>query len=162
MVVQAAHNLWVPIVTLLMAFMLSALPMLEWVQWGWPEWVLIVFIYWVIALPHRFGLGWAFILGLLLDLLQGNHLGVNALAMVVVTFFAMLMYRRLRMYRAWQQAFVIFVLVAINQCISYWFQGIGSNASSGLWFLLPAPVSGVFWLWLFVVLRGVRRAFKVA
>jgi len=87
MVVQAAHNLWVPIVTLLIAFMLSALPMLEWVQWGWPEWVLIVFIYWVIALPHRFGLGWAFILGLLLDLLQGNHLGVNALAMVVVTFF---------------------------------------------------------------------------
>jgi len=75
MVMQAAHNMWVPFVTLTMAFMLSALPMLEWVQWGWPEWVLIVYLYWVIALPHRFGLGWAFILGLLLDLLQGNHLG---------------------------------------------------------------------------------------
>ena len=36
MVMQRAHNLWVPFVTLLMAFMLSALPMLEWVQWGWP------------------------------------------------------------------------------------------------------------------------------
>ena len=113
-------------------------------------------------MPHRFGLGWAFILGLLLDLLQGNYLGVNALAMVVVTFFAMLMYRRLRMYRVWQQAFMVFFLVAVNQCISYWLQGIGSNASIGLWFLLPAPISGLLWLWLVVVLRGLRRAFKVA
>ena len=86
MVTKRAHNLWVPGITLLIAFMLSAFPLLEWVQWGWPKWVLVVFIYWVIALPHRFGLGWAFILGLLLDLLQGNYLGVNALAMVVVTF----------------------------------------------------------------------------
>ena len=162
MAIQRSHNLWVSYATLLIAFMLSALPMVDWVQWGWPKWVLVVFIYWVIALPHRFGMGWAFILGLLLDLLQGSHLGVNALAMVVVTFFVTLMYRRLRMYRAWQQSFMIFFLVVINQFISYWLQGIGSNASVGLWFLLPAPVSGFLWLWLVVVLRGIRRAFKVA
>jgi len=162
MVMQRAHNLWVPFVTLLIAFMLSALPMLEWVQWGWPEWVLMVFLYWVIALPQRFGIGWAFVLGLLLDLLQGTHLGINALAMVVATFIVILMYRRLRMYRVWQQAFVVCVLVVVYQCITYWLQGIGSNASSGFWFLLPAPTSGLLWLWLFVVLRGIRRAFKVA
>ena len=162
MSMQRSHNIWVPYVTLLLAFMLSALPMIEWLQWGWPKWVLVVFIYWVIALPHKFGMGWAFILGLLMDLLQGSHLGVNALAMVVVTFFATLMYRRFRMYRVWQQSFMIFLLVAVNQCISYWVQGIGSNASIGLLFLLPAPVSGFLWLWLVVVLRGIRRAFKVA
>ncbi|MDC9719351.1 MAG: rod shape-determining protein MreD [Gammaproteobacteria bacterium] len=161
MVISRAHNSWVPFVTFLMAFMLSAFPIPAWVQWGWPEWVLVVFIYWVIALPNRFGLGWAFILGLLLDLLQGSHLGVNAFAMVVVTFFAMLMYRRLRMYRLWQQAFIVVFLVAINQCVSYGLQGIGSNVSGGIWFLLPAVTSGLLWLWLFVVLRGIRRAFKV-
>ncbi|MDO7554768.1 MAG: rod shape-determining protein MreD, partial [Oceanospirillaceae bacterium] len=107
MAIQSSHNIWVPYVTLLLAFMLSALPMIEWLQWGWPKWVLVVFIYWVIALPHKFGMGWAFILGLLMDLLQGSHLGVNALAMVVVTFFATLIYRRFRMYRAWQQSFMI-------------------------------------------------------
>jgi rod shape-determining protein MreD len=158
----SSNNLWIAFVTLLMAFMLSAFPLPEWVQWGWPEWVLIVFLYWSIALPHRFGLGWAFVLGVLLDLLQGYHLGVNALAMVVVTFVAILMYRRLRMYRIWQQAIMICILVAVNQCITYGFQGIASNASSGLWFLLPAPLSGLLWPWLFVVLRGVRRAFKVS
>jgi rod shape-determining protein MreD len=156
------HNLWVPFATLLLAFMLSALPLPVSVQWVWPEWVLVVFVYWVIALPHRFGLGWACMLGLLLDLLQGNYLGVNALAMVCVTFLVVLMYRRLRMYRIWQQAFMVFMLVAINQLISYWGQGIGSNTSSGIWFLLPAITSGLLWLWLFVVLRGVRRGFKVA
>lgn len=156
------HNLWVPFTTLLLAFMLSALPLPVSVQWVWPEWVLVVFLYWVIALPHRFGLGWALMLGLLLDLLQGNYLGVNALAMVCVTFLVVLMYRRLRMYRLWQQAFMVFFLVAINQFISYWGQGIGSNTSSGIWFLLPAITSGLLWFWLFVVLRGVRRAFKVA
>ena len=161
MALARAHNLWVPFITLLLAFMLSALPLPESVQWGWPEWVLVVFLYWVIALPHRFGLGWAFILGLLLDLLQGNHLGINALAMVSVTFFAILMYRRLRMYRVWQQAFMVTLLVALHQVVSYWAQGIGSDASSGLWFLLPALTSGLLWIWLFVVLRGIRRAFKV-
>jgi len=162
MVVARKHNIWVAFVTLLLAFMLSALPLPETIQWFWPEWTLLVFLYWVIALPHRFGLGWALIVGLMMDLLQGNYLGVNGLAMVSVIFFAMLMYRRLRMYRVWQQAFIVAFLVAINQCISYFGQGFGSNASAGLWFLFPALTSGFVWMWLFVILRGIRRAFKVA
>lgn len=89
MVTAPAHNLWVAYLTLLLAFMLSAFPLPAVMQWGWPEWVPLVCIYWVIALPHRFNLGLAFVVGLMLDLLQHNFLGMNALAMVVTIFFCL-------------------------------------------------------------------------
>lgn len=161
MVTAPAHNLWVAYLTLLLAFMLSAFPLPAVMQWGWPEWVPLVCIYWVIALPHRFNLGLAFIVGLMLDLLQHNFLGMNALAMVVTIFFASLSYRRMRMYRIWQQAVVIGLLMCINQFISYWGQSLGGNTTDIWRIFIPAITSAVVWPWIFVVLRGLRRAFRM-
>lgn len=162
MVNAPSNNHWLVYLTLLLALMLSAFPLPAVMQWAWPEWVPLVCIYWVLALPHRFNLGLAFIIGLLLDLLQYNFLGMNALAMVVTVFFAAMLYRRMRMYRVWQQAFVIGLLIAINQFIGYWGQSLGGNTTDIWMIFLPALTSAIVWPWLFVVLRGLRRAFRVA
>ena len=161
MVIATAHNHWIAYLTLLLAFMLSAFPLPDVMQWGWPEWVPLVCIYWAMALPHRFSLGLAFIVGFMLDLLQHNFLGMNALAMVVTVFFAVMLYRRMRMYRIWQQSFVIGFLISINQFISYWGQSLGGNTADIWMIFIPALTSAVVWPWIFVVLRGLRRSFKV-
>ena len=46
------------------AYVLAVVPFPQWLQWGRPEWVALVLIYWCIALPHRVGIATGLVLGL--------------------------------------------------------------------------------------------------
>ena len=152
---------WVIALTFLVALMLSAVPLPEWIQWGWPKWVAMVLIYWVIALPHRVGVSVGWIIGLFLDILQGSLLGQNALALSLVAYLAHSLHQRLRMYSVLQQSAMVLVLLGINQLICYWIQGLVGVRAQTLWFLLPTVVSTLLWPGMFGTLRGLRRQFNV-
>ena len=149
------------IISFIVALLLSALPLPESLQAWRPEWVLLVLLYWVVALPDRIGIGAAWILGIVLDVLEGSLLGLNALALTVVAYCSLLLYQRIRMFSWFQQALFVFVLVAVNQIISHWIKGILGASVQTLIFLIPALISALLWPWVFVVLRGVRRSFNV-
>ena len=153
---------WVIALTLMVALWLSVLPLPEWARWARPEWVALVLVYWVIALPQRIGIGMAWITGLALDLIEGAPLGENALALAVIAYLALILYQRLRMYAAWQQAGVVFVLVGINQLLCHWVQTMTARVTPTLMFLLPALVSGLVWPSLFLMLRFLRRRYRVS
>ena len=53
---QEAHGYGVILLTFVAAYVLAVLPLPHWLQWGRPEWVALVLIYWCIALPHRVGM----------------------------------------------------------------------------------------------------------
>ncbi len=152
---------WAIYCSFILALMLSAMPLPNGLEWGWPEWVPMVLIYWCMALPHRVGLGTAWVLGLLVDLLQSSYLGLNALSLVLIAWITCLLYRRLRMYRMLQQALAVLLLIALNQFISRWGQALSGNTASNLMYLLPTLVSALVWPWLFVVLRSLRQALRV-
>jgi len=148
-------------VSFLVALMLSALPLPEDLQWWRPEWVLLVLLYWIVALPTRIGLGTAWVLGILLDVLEGSLLGLNALALTIVAYIMILVYQRVRMFSWLQQVLFVFALVALDQIIAHWVKGILGVSSQSLMFLVPALISAVLWPALFMLLRGVRRGFNV-
>jgi len=148
-------------VSFLVALMLSALPLPEEMQWWRPEWVLLVLLYWIVALPTRVGLGTAWVMGILLDVLEGSLLGLNALALTIVAYIMVLVYQRVRMFSWVQQAVFVFLLVALDQFIVHWVKGILGVSAQSLMFLVPALVSAVLWPVLFMLLRGVRRGFNV-
>lgn len=152
---------WVMYLSFLVALMLSALPLPESLQWWRPEWVVLVLLYWIVALPMRVGLGTAWVLGIVLDLLEGSLLGLNALALTIVAYVMLLVYQRIRMFSWIQQVLFVFALVALNQIIAHWVKGILGVSSQTLMFLVPAFVSAILWPALFVLLRGVRRSFNV-
>lgn len=152
---------WVIYISLLIALMLSALPLPENLQWWRPEWVVLVLLYWIVALPNRVGLGAAWILGILLDVLEGSLLGLNALALTIVAYVMVLVYQRVRMFSWLQQVLFVFALVALNQIIVHWVKGILGVSAQSLMFLVPAFVSAILWPALFVLLRGIRRTFHV-
>lgn len=160
------YRTWVIWLTFLIALLLTTAPMPESMEWGRPQWVALVLIYWVVALPHRVGLWSAWIVGLLLDVLLGSLLGANALSLAIVAYLVQRLHQRIRMFPPWQQAFLVLVLVGIQQLLLYWTQWLSGTASTNtsdnsLIFLLPSVVSCLLWPWLFVVLRGVRRALRV-
>lgn len=153
---------WVIVMSVLVALLLSIIPMPFWAQWGRPEWLAMVLVYWVIALPERIGVGIAWCSGLALDIIEGSPLGQNAFAISLVAYVSLVLYQRMRMYTPWQQAAVIFVLIGVYQLVSHWVQTITGVLSPNLLFLLPALVSALLWPWLSVLLRFLRRYFYVS
>ncbi len=152
---------WVIILTFIGALILSALPMVESLQWWRPEWGILVLFYWIVVLPQRVGMGVGWLLGILLDVLEGGLLGLNALALTIAAYFVLLFYQRLRMYNWFQQSLFVFILVAMNQVLSLWIKGILGVSVQSLMFLMPALVSAMIWPWIFILLRGIRRKFNV-
>lgn len=156
------HNWTVIIITLLVALVLALLPMPDWTSWLRPAWVLMVLIYWAIALPSRVSVGIAWLMGLLIDLLNGTLLGEHALAFTVVVYFVTRIHIRLRLYPLLQQGLSVLFFVLLYQFIIYCIQGfIGQLPGSHLYWL-SALTSTLLWPWLFVLMRDCRRWFKIA
>ena len=162
MVAQSPHGTWVIVATLAVAFLLAVYPMPITLRWARPEWVTLVLIYWVIALPQRVGIVASFCVGLLLDVLEGSVLGQNALSLSVVAYLSLVLYQRLRVFNMVQQASVIFVMVGINQLVPQWVQNLTGVGAVSLLFLLPAFLSALLWPAVLTILRSLRRRFQVA
>jgi rod shape-determining protein MreD len=157
-----AQGRMVIFLSLMAALLLSIMPMPLWAQWGRPEWVAMVLLYWVMALPERVGIGIAGLAGLALDIVEGAPLGQNMFALGVLTYLVLILYQRLRMNNPLQQSAVIFVLVGLNQLLCHWVQTLIGTPSPNLLFILPALVSAMIWPWLLIFLRFLRRHYYVS
>lgn len=146
----------------LIALLMSILPLPNLVNLLWPQWLVLVVIYWVLALPHRVNLGIAWLLGLLLDGLYGSILGEHALALTIVAFIVERLHRQIRMFPLPQQAMSVFALVFIYQLILLWIQGMLGLLTNDIYlFWVSALTSMLFWPWVFFILRAARRRFSV-
>lgn len=161
MIEPAANGRGIIAATLVIAMWLSVMPLPDWARWARPEWVAMVMIYWVIALPHRVGIGVAFFTGLVLDMVEGSPLGENAFALAVVAYLGLILYQRMRMYAPWQQAGIVFVLIGLNQLLCHWVQTLMTKVMPTMLFLLPALVSALLWPTVMRLLRAIRRQFAV-
>ena len=149
------------VLTFVVALMLEGLVFPTHLVWFKPEWTLLVILYWVIALPFKVGVGIAWFLGLLVDLLQGGVIGQHSLTYVLIAFSCAIFYKRLRMYHRWQQGIFVCLLVSINQLIGFWVDHYLGNAEPTLMIFMPAIVTGLLWPWSFVILRSVRRIYAI-
>jgi rod shape-determining protein MreD len=148
--------------TLLIALVLALLPMPDWTIWLRPAWVLLVLIYWAMTLPYRVSVGTAFIMGLIVDLLNGTLLGEHALAFTIVIYCVTRMHIRLRMYPLLQQGLSVLIFVLLYQFVLYCIQGfIGELPGSHLYWL-SSITSTLLWPWLFVLMRDCRRWLQIA
>jgi rod shape-determining protein MreD len=141
----------------LAALVLSILPWPVWTEQFRPDWVALVLIYWCMALPTRVGVGTAWSVGLMLDVLYGSMLGENALAKSLIAFLAVRFHLQLRMFPRWQQAVVVLLLVAANNLLVLWIKNLAGQAPATWGYLTPSIVSMLLWPWLFVILRDIRR-----
>lgn len=160
--IERASGYWVIVLTLLVAAVLAVLPIGRGIAWFRPEWMLLVLVYWAIALPQRVGLVTALVVGLVVDVLEGAALGQNMLTLGIVVTLARLMYQRLRVFTPLQQALVIFVLAGIHQLVAQWLQSLQGNAANSFVFLVPALTSALLWPLVLPVLRGLRRSYRVS
>ena len=95
-------------ITIVAGMVLAVVPMPQFVplELGFlrPDWVAMVLVYWIIALPHRVGIPTAWLAGIAVDVLLGSLIGQHALAYVLIAYVVASLYQRLRMFSVWQQA----------------------------------------------------------
>jgi len=147
------------VVTLLVSLVLSIWPVPDSLQLFRPQWTALVLIYWCMAVPEKVGVGVGFVVGLLLDILTGTLLGQHALGLSVVAFLTIKTYRRLRVFPLWQQALTVTFLLAVERLFFFWVDGtIGRPARTYESWLAPL-IGGITWMWLYIILRDLRRRF---
>ncbi|GAA3715887.1 rod shape-determining protein MreD [Oceanisphaera sediminis] len=149
-------------ISLLLALILSILPLPELIAPFRPDWLLVTLIYWTIALPHRANVGTAFFSGLMLDLLLGSVLGVHALALVIPVYLAASQFQRMRNYSVWQQAFVVGALAILNKVLIFWAAYVNRDIQLDYHYFWSIVSSMVFWPWIFLLLRKCRRQFALS
>ncbi len=156
------HGRLVILISLCIAMLLTILPMPEWARPFRPQWVTLVLLYWAIALPHRIGVGSGFVVGIVLDVLTGTLLGQHALGLSVVTFIAIQLHQRIRVFPFWQQSLGILVLLVIERLLALWVTGATRGETPGLVYWAVPLISALLWPWIFVTLRSIRRHFDVS
>ncbi len=156
-----AHNGVIILLTLLVALMASIMPLPLSVDAFRPDWVLIVLIYWCMALPARVNIITAWIMGFLLDVLLGSVLGVYAAAMAISVYIVAENFQKIRNFSIWQQALIAGVLAALYHLVVFWLQRFLIDVTFLPSYLYPVITTIVLWPWVFYLLRKVRRHFSI-
>ena len=151
-----ARNGWILPVSIVIALLLGLLPLPPVLQPLRPYWLALVLAYWVIEAPERAGLGFAFIVGLVADLMFGGLLGEQALRLVIMTFILQRFRARLRFFPLSQQALAIGVLLLNDRVVAgavHLVLGVPALPWSYWW----APLLGMLlWPPLFLLLDAIR------
>ncbi len=113
------------------------------------------------AVPDRVGVGIGWLVGLFLDVIHGAVLGQYALALALIAYFTLSLHQRMRIYPLVQQSLVVLVLVLMQQLLITWIRGYLGQSPDSLAHWLPALTSMLLWAWLFIILRDLRRHFRV-
>lgn len=149
------------LLSFIVAFILSMVPLPQILQTVRPEFVSIVLIYWAIAVPSRVGVGIGWIAGLIYDVSTDALLGQHALTFALIAYLAIKLHQRIRVFPVWQQALTIFVLMMFQGTITLWIKGMLGDAPPLSAFILAAFSTALFWPVAYLVLRQVRRYYQI-
>ena len=145
----------------MVALTLMMMPLPEWAEPARPQWLMMAVIYWCIALPNRVGVIYAWMIGLVLDVATGSLLGQNALAFSIVAYLAIKLHLRIRLFPIWQQALSILILIALYQIIILWVKGFTGQSAQNWFYWMASLSSTLLWPFVFTLMRGVRRFYRV-
>ena len=144
-------------ITLILAMCLRILPLPENLAMLNPDWGLLVLIYWSLAVPERIGIGYAWIFGILTDVLMGRLFGQYALSYSLIIYLVLLWHRQLRQFPLSQQSIFIFVCLLISQTLLFWFENLKMPSQLHNTFWLPVLTGTASWFIVYYVMRLVRR-----
>ncbi|MDR2365181.1 MAG: rod shape-determining protein MreD [Zoogloeaceae bacterium] len=138
---------WFIVLSLLAALLLNLLPVRQWLVM--PDWVMLALCFWSMREWRVFGMGYAFLLGLLMDVANGAALGQHALVYVLLHYAAASLSRRILQFPLTQQALHVLPLflgvtgiqIVVRLMAGGGFPGWGEFISPFVAALLWAPVA---------------------
>ncbi len=137
---------WVQVaLSLLVALVLTVIPLPAAIGALRPAWVVLVIVFWNTQLPRRVGVTVAWIAGLLLDQLTGTVLGEHALALTLVSFAALKLHELVRTFPLWQQGLALVPVFVGYEFVLFWVDGVTGHAVAPLWRWAPVISTTLLW-----------------
>jgi rod shape-determining protein MreD len=142
--------------SLTVAVVLTLLPLPPYLEMLRPYWVALCMIFWCLETQRLISLGFAFTVGLALDLLTGSLLGQHALSLVIIVYLVVRFRFRLRFFPPWQQALSVFALLLNDRIILLWINSLRGEPLPSFDFWAAPVVGTALWPWIFVLLDRYR------
>ncbi len=157
------HYILLPVSPLFIGFSLMIAFLLNMLPWGHfigaPDFVALVLVFWGIHQPRKVGIGVAFSMGLMMDVHEATLLGENALAYTLLSYFAIMIHRRVLWFPVLTQAMHVFPLLLMTQAIQVMVRFIVSGKFSGWMYFVESGVGVALWpLITWMLLAPQRRA----
>lgn len=147
---------WLLPLSVFAALLLGLLPLTPMLQPLRPYWLALVVAFWVLEEPERVGLGYAFLVGVIADLVYGTLLGEQALRLVIMSFILQRFRARLRFFPLWQQALAIGALLLNDRVVAAAVH-TALGAPQLPWAFWWAPLLGLaLWAPVFLLLDTLR------
>lgn len=129
--------------SLVAAFLLNLMPWGGWV--GVPDFVALVLVFWSIHQPRRVSIGIAFLMGVLMDVHDAALLGENALAYTLLTYFAIMIHRRVLWFPATTQVLHVLPLFFVMQVVQMVIQLFIAGKFPGWLYFLESLFTALLW-----------------
>jgi rod shape-determining protein MreD len=92
----------------------------------------LILIYWTMMRPDRIGVGVGFLLGICLDILHGQLLGQNALALSCVAYLTWKFHLQIRIFPLWQLTMTVLALLVVGGLLQFLVEGIAGLVPAGI------------------------------
>ena len=144
------------VVSMIIALMLTMVPMPEAIGAFRPDWIALIVIFWAMSVPRSYSVGVAWFAGILVDVTQGTLLGQHALALCAVTYIAVKFHLLMRVFPLLQLTATIFALLAFYQFLLFWINGVAGVPAPSVSYWGPVITGTVIWPLLHTFMSGVR------
>ena len=147
------------VLVLLFAIILNILPLPSIIDSCRPPILLLFLIYCTLAHPDNINLTYAFITGLILDVLLIMPLGYNALCFTVTVYLIMMYYPQIRLQSSWNKMFSILLILIPFFLSSTLVNSILKINYNILDIIISIILSVIIWPSLFNMLRFIRQKY---
>ena len=141
--------------SLIVAFVLNLMPWGQMV--GVPDFVALALVFWNIHQPRKVGISVAFMMGLLMDVDEATLLGENALAYTLLSYFAIMIHRRVLWFPLRTQALHVLPLMLLAQAVQLVIQLLVTGKSPDWFYFSESLVSALLWPVVSVLLLAPQR-----
>mgnify|MGYP001765174448 FL=1 len=148
-------TIWL-LVSVVLASVLTLIALPEPLRVLRPFWLALIVIYWTIEAPEHYGLGFAFALGLLQDVLVGTLLGEHAFRLAIISFIVLRFRSRMRFFPMWQQALAVGALLLNDRIVVLLLRAIAGDFAIDWRYWLAPLVGAALWPWIFLLLDDLR------
>ena len=147
------------VLVLLFALILNILPLPSIIDSCRPPILLLFLIYCTLAHPDNINLTYAFITGLILDVLLIMPLGYNALCFTVTVYLIMMYYPQIRLQSSWNKMFSILMILIPFFLSSTLVNSMLKINYNILDVIISIILSVIIWPSLFNMLRFIRQKY---
>lgn len=151
------HGLWVIVVSVVLGMLAAIYPLPDSLAWGRPDWLLLVLMFWLLAVPEYLGIVLCWLCGLVQDILLGVVIGQNAFSLAVIAYIVQVSYQQLRMFSVRKQAALIGLLELFRILVDQWAQNINGVSHTHWLVFLPILTTALMWFLLRPVLSWCQR-----